>query len=120
MCAYVGSFGIFRDKKVIHSKTVLPIGLVPHGIHVILGPKEFFSHARLKARNQCEISLFEFYSTVCINLFSWYLRAFSFDRNLKYVVGTDYSSDCNPLSEFNLKMFHLPTSDCSNVSSMHF
>ncbi len=51
MRAYVGSFGIFRNKKVIHSKTMLPIGLVPHGIHVTLGPKEFFSKDRRQGTN---------------------------------------------------------------------
>jgi len=83
------------------------------------GPKEILL-PRQKAMNQCEVSLFVSHSTAGINILSWYVRAFSFDRNLKYVVGADCSSDCNPLSEFNLKMFHLPTSDCSNVSSMHF
>lgn len=79
----------------------------------------FWAQRNSFPRTEGKEPTWHFHSTG-INLFSWYLRAFSFDRNLRYVVGADYSSDCNPLSEFNLKMFHLPTSDCSNVSSMHF
>lgn len=64
---------------------MLPIGLVPHGIHVILCPKEFFFEDWSQGTN-VKHPFFQLHSTAGIKLFSYFLRAFSFDRNVKYVV----------------------------------